>query len=379
MKKIWMLFEQPSPTLAKFIHGLIVILILLSAGLAIVSLAGVSTPENLIIYIDLFESIVLAIFTIELLLRIVSAPSKITFIKDPFNWIDALAVVPFYFGIENAIILRIFRLLRLLRIVKSLRLLGISDVIVVRGTIMQIVGPLVLGLVALKLFVWLLEAKGLWFSSTDLDTIFTIIGFALGIVLSQKIGTTYGKYLEIEDRLFGLHGKISSLKANLVKMGGGIGVDIIRDWINDFVRLYHGEKEGGVRGIHKANERMYEQVSKFGNTELLPFHRISAMMKEVFEDSFYVLSKRTALTPRAYDSLLKQSTVLYLLLLIAFIPGIRGVLAVAFATYLLYGMYYITRDLDTVAGSFDDNRESLIYLRVDRLEWYLSELDKETV
>jgi predicted membrane chloride channel (bestrophin family) len=359
------------------VRVLISISIILSAGLALVEILDLYDFSAIRKPLDYFELIVLGVFTAEFGLRLISSPSKREFIADKFNWIDFLAIAPFYLGIDNATILRVFRLLRILRVVKSFKVLQIGDLFDFRDSIIRKVSPLVGLLVVLKGIVWVLESKGMWFDAIGFDTLFTIIGFALGVVLSQKIGTTYGKYLEIEDRLFQLQGKITSLCFNIEVMRAGRGKELVRDWITEFLRLYHGDRAGAVRGLRFANEKLHKGVAEIGNTEYIPFHRMAAMMQNLFEEGVYILSKRSAYTPKAYELLLQQTTVLYLILLLVFIPGIRGLISVVFACYLLYGMYYITKDLDIVAGSDTDVGESLVYLKPEKMQNFLDDLNKD--
>ena len=76
----------------------------------------------------LVQIICVDFFTIEFLLRLISTPSIVEFIKNPMNWIDLLAVVPFYvtFGIriagrQNQINTNTYAGLRLLRILRLAR------------------------------------------------------------------------------------------------------------------------------------------------------------------------------------------------------------------------------------------------------------------
>jgi len=71
---------------------------------------------------------------------------------------------------------------------------------------------------------------------------------------------------------------------------------------------------------------------------------------EISRDAAFCLSKKVRITPKAYDNLLQQSTVLYLTLIAVFIPGITGMISTVVATYILYGMYNITQDLDSIFG-----------------------------
>ena len=59
---------------------------------------------------------------------------------------------------------------------------------------------------------------------------------------------------------------------------------------------------------------------------------------------------------------------LYLALVAVFIPGATGMLSVLLATYMLYGMYNLTQDFDTIIGGEYD----LINIDTSELEEYLT-------
>jgi voltage-gated potassium channel len=106
--------------------------------------------EDYIEYFNLFESFSIAIFTVEYLLRLWTAPLKYphlsawkAYLKYVFSFIaliDLLAILPFYlpfFGVEDLRLLRMMRLLRLLRVFKlnrySRALNLVSDVLKEKG------------------------------------------------------------------------------------------------------------------------------------------------------------------------------------------------------------------------------------------------------
>ncbi|CAF3301135.1 unnamed protein product, partial [Rotaria sp. Silwood2] len=94
----------------------------------------------------IIQTICVAFFTVELILRIISAPSFVDFVKNIMNWIDIAAVVPYYVALgvyladrltsinsTTSIGLRLLRILRFTRVlkfyrvfknIKSLRALG---------------------------------------------------------------------------------------------------------------------------------------------------------------------------------------------------------------------------------------------------------------
>ena len=45
----------------------------------------------------IIEAIYMAYFTFEFLIRLISCPSKFDFLKNTMNWIDLLAIVPYFF------------------------------------------------------------------------------------------------------------------------------------------------------------------------------------------------------------------------------------------------------------------------------------------
>lgn len=72
------------------------------------------------------EGICVAWFTLELLVRFIFCPEKLAFFKKVMNWIDFLAIVPFYISLvypseSDVEILNIIRLIRIFRIFKLSR------------------------------------------------------------------------------------------------------------------------------------------------------------------------------------------------------------------------------------------------------------------
>ncbi|KAA0146553.1 hypothetical protein FNF27_07591 [Cafeteria roenbergensis] len=74
------------------------------------------------------EAFCIAVFTLEVLLRLVSTPSCSGYFKDTFNWIDIISIIPFYVelaipasGASSIGLVRVVRLVRVARIVKVSR------------------------------------------------------------------------------------------------------------------------------------------------------------------------------------------------------------------------------------------------------------------
>ena len=374
---LYQFLEEPKSGFALSVRFLIIVLIIVSAGAAIVQLFWPGLLSAHTEEIRQFEIFALGIFTIEFLVRWYATGSWQDFIKRPSNWIDFLAIAPFYFGINDAVILRILRALRLLKLIKSFQVLNTADLFDFKHSILRVVSPLIIILIGIKSFFWMLESRGLWVIETNFDTLFTIIGFALGVVLSQKVGKSFGKHVAVQDAMASLHGKLSSLQLNLNTMKDKAGDKMVYQWLSEYMRIYHAPREGALVSVRKNNKELYEQAKEIGNTELIPFHRLAAMMAGVFDQSIVIQQKRTSRTPKAYNILLQQTTIMYLLLLIVFIPGGKGMISVIFAGYLLYGMFHLTNDFDQVtATGSQGSDENLITVSAERISIYLDELAK---
>ncbi|KAK3585422.1 hypothetical protein CHS0354_020139 [Potamilus streckersoni] len=97
-----------------------------------------------LLFLEITEYMCIAFFTLEIILRLAFCPSLMSYIKQFFNWLDILAILPFYIyllittidpsmgqkeGMRflNALrLIRIFRSFRLTRYVSGLKILGFT-------------------------------------------------------------------------------------------------------------------------------------------------------------------------------------------------------------------------------------------------------------
>lgn len=98
------------------VNGAIALLILLSASLF--AMQTYPLPENVRIGLQLGDQIILALFTVEYLLRLWSAPKPLKFAFSLYGLIDLVAVLPFLFGFLDTRFLRLLRWLRILRLAR---------------------------------------------------------------------------------------------------------------------------------------------------------------------------------------------------------------------------------------------------------------------
>ncbi len=349
--KIHNFFENPKGFWAWMVQGIIFILIIVSVGLVILELLYPHIFQEKKELFELINYVILGVFTVEYLLRISTASQKLIWAQKPLNFIDFLAVFPNYleFVLEaffqttplRAIrLLRFFRMLRLLKLFRYAKIL--KRVLRFQKTILQAITPIITLFVVIKIVIWGLETYDLWFQDKNLGELFAIIGFALGIILSQKIGVSYDKFIQVEEAVVRLSSNLHSLSFILQKKEAET---FCKNWAKTFLRLLEDPKSRN-QDIYKANEKLYKIISEIEPTPA----ELAVMQSDICRDAAFCLSKKVRLTPKAYDTLLHQATLLYLLLITLFIPGMTGIISILIATYILYGMYNLTQDFDSILG-----------------------------
>ncbi|OGN29856.1 MAG: hypothetical protein A3A33_01035 [Candidatus Yanofskybacteria bacterium RIFCSPLOWO2_01_FULL_49_25] len=375
-EKIHNFFEAPDTIAAKAVQFVIVLLILFSVAFVVIEqwygayfLAHKS-------FFQITEHSILAAFTVEYILRLSTAPIKWKFAVKPLNLIDFVAVFPNYLEFLLPIfinttelrVLRLIRLLRFSRILRAFKLFRYGEffkrVLRYRGTILEAITPILLLVISIKGGVWILEHHDRWIQDPSLGDLFAIIGFALGIILSQKISSTYDKFLEVETTIVRLSSTLTSLGEILDRTPNRNGRKACQTWARDFLLLL---KDPGANNhdIYRANMSLYQAIRSDENVP----GDLHMTWLSITNDATFCLSKKARLTPRAYDLLLQQATVLYLVLIALFIPGLTGMISVFIAAYILYGMYYLTQDLDSIVGG----EYQLINIDISELEQIASE------
>lgn len=370
--KIYNFFENPKGFWAIIVQVVIFALIIVSVVNVAIEFFYQQTFSRFENLFHLSNNIILAVFTVEYVLRLTTAPKKFPFIRKPLNVVDFLAIFPNYlelllpFVVETTE-LRALRVIRFLRFVRVLRVLRVfryasffKKVFSYQNTILQAITPILVMFIILKGVIWVLETYRFWLEIPGLGELFAIIGFALGIILSQKISATYDKFLQVEETVVRLYGTLGSLREILNSQKKNLGTTTTKAWAKKFLDILKNPKANNF-DINLANIELYKAIAQIESTP----SEVTMLHGDISRDAAFCLSKKVRLTPKAYDTLLQQSTVLYLTLIAVFIPGITGMISVIVATYILYGMYNITQDLDSIFGG----EFSLMNIDMSELEY----------
>jgi len=172
----------------KFQNFIVVIIII--NGIALGLETSKSFMANYSSYAEIFDHIVITIFTIEIILRIYVY--RLSFFKDPWSLFDffivAVSLVPSNAGFEVLRIFRVLRLLRLVTVIPSMRKIVLALVNVLPGM------GAIAGLLALLFYIFAIMATNLyaeefpqWFGTLGgsiytLFQIMTLESWSMGIV-----------------------------------------------------------------------------------------------------------------------------------------------------------------------------------------------------
>lgn len=116
--KILFYFEDIETPLGRAINLIITVLVLLSSAIFVVETYPIS--ENIRYWLQLINSVILLVFTLEYLLRLWCAENRLKYFFSLYSVIDLLAILPFLLGLIDISYIRIFRWFRILRLVRFL-------------------------------------------------------------------------------------------------------------------------------------------------------------------------------------------------------------------------------------------------------------------
>jgi hypothetical protein len=297
-----------------------------------------------------------AFFTFELLLRLVCRPNPKKYL---FTWqgvIDLIVLIPAWFSLllpVSVVSVLWVRVLRLLRLFKALSLLkhakyGNQEHLAVLSRL----APMFAGALAVKTGMLFLEGIGYWPSITGLETIITVVGFAIGILLSSRLAT-------VHSRIYGFDQSIQSLVGSVEAARAHTDSEILLEWLK---QIHASIVSGGEdQGFSHWNKRLREEVA-----ESIPASIYNGMQRE----AFYVLHRVRTRTPRVYTTLLIRLSSIYVFVLMATMPGVTGLIATLLAIYAIGGMSIIVNAMDK---PYEVSEDSFVNADISGLERYLRE------
>ena len=145
-------------------------------------------------FLSYLEVIIVVIFTIEYVLRIIVADSKLRFIFSFYGLIDLLAILPFY--VARGIDLRSIRVFRMLRLVRALKILRFSRAVQrFRQAFGMIRAELALFLVA-TMFLLYVSAVGIYYFENPVQpeqfaSVFHSLWWAVATLTTVGYGDIY--------------------------------------------------------------------------------------------------------------------------------------------------------------------------------------------
>ena len=134
LSKLWVLFEQPNSSMAAkgtaILSVAVIVLSIICFCLETLPHLDPGTKEGKHMETTWFviNSVCNAWFTLEYVLRLISAPRKMAFVKSALNVIDLLSIIPYYVTVTigksdqmNIEVLKVVRVVRVIRIFKLTR------------------------------------------------------------------------------------------------------------------------------------------------------------------------------------------------------------------------------------------------------------------
>lgn len=114
-RELWGILHDGRGKAGQIFNFVLIVLILLS--LALVAVRFLPSPSETFTHVMIgLEILIVAVFTVEYILRIYSAPRRLRYIFSFFGIVDLLSIVPFYSGLFGGEYIRLLRLVRFLKI-----------------------------------------------------------------------------------------------------------------------------------------------------------------------------------------------------------------------------------------------------------------------
>jgi hypothetical protein len=329
--RIMKLLDDPSTTFGRIVSLSLMLLIYLSVAQVVVEVRYPEFAARHVVIFHWLESIVLGVFTVELLLRLICSRRRLKYLTSFYGVIDVLAVAPGLAGLllpfpsETAWI-RVFRILRFARVTKAFRW-GTA-----MGGVTGRLAPVLALVLGLKGIMVALEGEPWWPEIGNLSVVIGVVGFALAILLGTKLRVVSGRYYALEDAVCRIVGALRDMGANAAIADQG------RNWARHLLAILDKPEHGAVAAFKLETEELEKRLEAagIGGPNTAWFHR----------DIEFVLHRAMTRTPVAFDHFLRRTTIAYTATVIIAIPGLTGFMSSILITYVLGGIYLIIDDMD---------------------------------
>lgn len=335
-------FDDPSTRQGRWIALTLLVLVYASVASLVIEMRFPTFANENAMLIQAVQYIVLAIFTVELALRIIFTPNRWKYLTSFYGVVDVVAVAPGLLGIvlpipSESSWIRTLRILRFARALKFIRTGGIV------GGISGRLAPFFALAIGLKGLMVALEAQSWWPKFEDINIVIGVAGFCLAILLGTKLRVLSGRLYAIEDAVTHVVGSVRDMRANEAVRAP---LDL---WMRDFeaVLLAPDQKKISQTRLKTDALELALDSAGVGGPVTNQFHR----------DVEYILHRATARIPDAYERFLRTVTIAYTAVVILAVPGLTGFFASLLLIYVLGGMYLIIDDMDR---PMDRDEDSLI-------------------
>lgn len=301
------------------------------------------TVQEYVTTIDGIEWAFTIFFTIEILLRIFAMPNPRDYVLTRFGIIDILAVAPTWLslimpGLPNLNWLRALRLIRLLRVVEILRRApgaGASG----WGLLLQL-APFMAYAFILKTIIVVLEGAGLWFEIPGLSLVISVIGFAIGVLLSTRLGTVQSRMYDFEVSIANLAAIIRIIRENVPD----------KELVNRFTRNLERYSQGECE--YDEAQSALERVAAAGPGTVGP-----PIWAQFHQNAQFAVERLGVAGTSEYTRVLRNVIIIYIVSVLLVIPGLTGLLSAALVVYVLGGMFMLILNMEK---PYSADPESLI-------------------
>lgn len=281
------------------------------------------------------EVALIVVFGLDFTARSVLTRRRLAYLISFPGLVDMLAFLPsalsmIFTGSAISDWLRVLRLGRLVKVFTHTA----SNRTFRYGLIGQVTTLMALGLV-LKSLIVLLEAHDLWLELPGVEVLISVIGFAIGVLLSTKLRTAQMRLYAFEDNVTHLVGSLSAALATYPDRR------LMLSWSRRLEQVLSGnQREAGFRDLH---QRFIDQAGS-----AVP----GPVWLNINSTVEYLLHRMHTRTPPIYDRMLRHITILYCASTAITIPGLVGMVATVIVVYVLGGMLVVIDSMDrTVEGT----------------------------